>query len=336
MTTVVIVEGERPSLMPEGPVLETEVLGQGTTVLRYGVLETVPAEVLAGADAVIVRPGTPFGRAQIGRLDRCRVLISLGVGFDHIDLATAGERGLPVCNVPDYGVEEVADTALAMMLFLHRRLGAFYRHARFRGMEWDWRVLRPIRRARESTVGIIGLGRIGTSVALRARAFGYRIVFYDPYLRRGVEKSIGAVRISALPELLATADIVTIHTPLTPETSGMVDAGFLAEMKPDGIVINVSRGGMFKSLDVLYDALRERESFAVGTDVLPVEPPEPHPLLEAWRRNEEWLCGRFLLTPHAAFYSEDACRELRHNAAEIAKHVLNGHSPYNVVNGGPA
>lgn len=331
MTTVVIIEGERPSLMPEGPVLEAEVVGPGTTILRYGLMETVPAEVLSQADAVIVRPGTRFGREQIERLDRCRVLISLGVGFEHIDLAVARERGLPVCNVPDYCVEEVADTAMAMMLFLHRRLGAFYRHARSRMMDWDWRLFRPIRRARESTVGVIGLGRIGTSVALKAKAFGYRVIFYDPYLRRGSEKSIGAVRIAELPELLGTADIVTIHTPLTAETSGMIDAGFIAEMKPNGVLINVSRGGILKSLDVLYDALRQREAFAVGIDVLPVEPPEPHPLLEAWQRNEEWLCDRFLLTPHAAFYSEDACWELRRNAAAIAKSVLSGHPPYNVV-----
>ncbi|OGR69507.1 MAG: hypothetical protein A2X40_00780 [Elusimicrobia bacterium GWC2_65_9] len=329
---VLIIEGKRPSLLPEGPVLEAETLGAETTVLRYGPLEDVPGDVLSQADAVIVRPGTRFGRDQIEQLDRCRVLISLGVGFEHIDLVAAQEHGLPVCNVPDYGVEEVSDTALAMILFLHRRLGAFSRHARFHAMEWDWRVLKPIRRARQSTVGIIGLGRIGTSVALKVKALGYRVLFYDPYLRRGMEKSIGVARASELGELLSASDIVTIHTPLTAETSGLVNAGFISAMKSNSILINVSRGGILQSLDVLYEALRDRKGFAVGLDVLPVEPPERHRLLEAWRQDEEWLCGRFLLTPHAAFYSEESCQELRRNAAEIAKAVLSGQPPYNVVN----
>jgi len=328
---VVIIEGERPSLLPEGPALEAETLGAETTVLRYGPLEDVPEDVLSQADAVIVRPGTRFGRDQMERLHRCRVLISLGVGFEHIDLAAAQERGLPVCNVPDYGVEEVSDTALAMMLFLHRRLGVFWRHARFHEMSWDWRIFRPVHRARESTLGIIGLGRIGTSVALKAKALGYQVVFYDPYVRRGMEKSVGVRRIWELTELLGAADIVTIHTPLTKETSGLIDTAFINAMKPQSILINVSRGAILQSLDVVYDALRSRSDFAVGLDVLPVEPPGPHRLLDAWRLSEEWLCGRFLLTPHAAFYSEESCRELRRGAVEIAKAALSGRSPYNVV-----
>jgi D-3-phosphoglycerate dehydrogenase len=329
---VVIIEGKRPSLMPEGPVLEGDVLGPDWAVKRYGLLQDVPRDVLATAQAVIVRPGTTFGRDEMSRLRCCRVLISLGVGYEHIDLAAARERGLPVCNVPDYGVEEVADTAFAMILFLHRRLGSFARHARFHGIDWDWRILKSSRRARETTMGIIGLGRVGTSVALRAKAFGYRVIFYDPYVPRGVEKSVGVERVAEMAILLARSDIVTIHTPLTQETLEMVDGAFLDGMKADAILINVSRGRILKDLDVVYDALRRRGELAIGLDVLPQEPPESHPLLEAWRHNEEWLSGRFLLTPHAAFYSEDSCRELRRRAAELAKTVLDGHSPYNVVN----
>ena len=142
---------------------------------------------------------------------------------------------------------------------------------------------------------------------------------------------MGVRRIWELAELLGAADIVTIHTPLTKETSGLIDTAFINAMKPQSILINVSRGAILQSLDVVYDALRSRSDFAVGLDVLPVEPPEPHRLLDAWRFNEEWLCGRFLLTPHAAFYSEESCRELRQGAVEIAKAALSGCSPYNVV-----
>ena len=116
------------------------------------------------------------------------------------------------------------------------------------------------------------------------------------------------------------------------ETLGMVNQNFIKSMKDDGILINVSRGGLYQSLDVLYQALQERNEFRIGTDVLPKEPPEDHPLLEAWRTQAPWLKGRFLLTPHSSFYSEQACYELRRFSVEAAYHVLTDHHPYNWVN----
>ena len=184
-------------------------------------------------------------------------------------------------------------------------------------------------------MGIIGLGLIGTSIALKAKAVGYQVEFLDPYVPRGVEKALGLNRVFDQQQLLADSDIVSIHTPLTPETTGAVDAvdaEFLAAMKPTGVFINVSRGRLVQSLDVLHDTLKGRPEFCVGLDVLPEEPPKDHSLLEAWRTNASWLKGRFLLTPHSAFYSEDACLDLRRSAAETVRWVLTGNPPYNLVN----
>ena len=332
MKQVIIIEGHRPSLMPHGPDVEQAVLGNETRIFNFGAIEKASPDLFAKADAVIVRPGTPFGRERIDSLKQCRVLVSLGIGYDHIDLETAKKRGIPVCNVPDYGVEEVADTALAMTLYLHRRIGFFHRESHEGPLQWDWRLFRPIQRTRETKMGIIGLGRIGTSVALKAKGIGYSVQFFDPYLSRGIEKSVGLHRLFDLKTLLQTSDIVTIHTPLTAETRQMIDEAFIGNMKENAILINVSRGGILKNLDVVMDALKKRPQFAIGIDVLPEEPPPPHPLLDSWQKNETWISGRFLLTPHAAFYSEEACLELRRKSAEVVRQVLDGGMPYNLLN----
>ena len=332
MRYVLIIEGYLATLMPEGPSIEREVLGPDYTVSRYADLEGVPTQMLEHADALVVRPGVPFGADDICNLQRCRVIISLGVGYDHIDVGAACRSGIPVCNIPDFATEEVADTALAMMLYLHRRLGAFHSQAHSGPLQWDWRFQVPTKRARASHLGIIGLGLIGTSLALKAKGIGYLVRFMDPYVPRGMDKALGLNQVFDRDELLTESDVLSIHTPMTKETQGMVDAEFLDAMKPTGVLINVSRGGLFRSLDVLYEALLQRPRFSIGTDVLPEEPPNDHPLLEAWRNDAPWLGGRFLLTPHSAFYSEDAVRDLRRSSAEIAKRVLEGGAPYNLVN----
>jgi D-3-phosphoglycerate dehydrogenase len=332
VSNVLIIEGYLASLMPEGPAIEQATLGSQFDVLRFGALAEVPADMLADAAALIVRPGVAFGAEQIRGLHQCKVIVSLGVGYEHIDRGAAREHGIPVCNVPDFGPEEAADTALSMMLHLHRRMGALQARAHSGPLEWDWRVQQPTHRARDSALGIIGLGLIGTSFALKAKAIGYNVSFFDPYVPRGMEKSLGFARVHDMEDLLPTSDIVSIHTPLTDDTRGMVNAAFLDAMKSDGVLLNISRGGLFESLDVLYDHLRRRPDFCVGADVVPEEPPGEHPLLDAWRSNTSWLSGRFFLTPHSAFYSEESVRDLRRFSAETAAWALSGNPPYNVVN----
>jgi D-3-phosphoglycerate dehydrogenase len=269
---------------------------------------------------------------MISHLNKAKVIVSIGVGFDHIDLEAAAEKGIPVCNVPDYGTEEVADTAVAMIMAHHRKIGLYNHFAAAKGMEWDWRVYAPITRTRNTQAGIIGLGRIGTAVALRLKAMNFKTAFFDPYLPRGVEKSLGIHRYHDMMKLVSESDIVTIHTPLSEETTGMVNSGFLRSMKQRSILVNTARGRIFKSADILMNYMKLRKEARIATDVWPDEPPVDHPLLKAWRKNEAWLGDRLIVTPHSAFYSSESAKEIRAFAAEIVKTVLSGGKPYNLVN----
>ena len=333
---VAIIEGIRPTLMPEGPQIEREILGAGIGVNWYGLIKFEEyTSVLRDLDAVIVRPGTPFSKEMVLSLKKARVIVSLGVGYDHISIDTSREKGIPVCNVPDYGTEEVADSTVTMVLAHQRKIFLFNCHSSCDSdfINWDWRIFKPITRSRQMRVGIIGLGRIGTAVALRLKAFGYEIVFYDPYIPRGVEKSLGLKRFHQKELLLNTADIVSVHTPLTEETRGMIDERFLELMKPRAILINTARGGIFKNADILFNHLKNYLEFRVGSDVWLEEPPINHPLLDVWKNREPWLGDRLILCPHSAFYSEESICEIRSFAAEIVKTVLSGGKPYNIVNG---
>lgn len=331
---VAIVEGVRPTLMPEGPLIERKVLGPKVKIKWHGLIKPQDYRpALNDVDAVIARPGTSFSGEMISALKNAKVIVSIGVGYDHIDLKAASKRKIPVCNVPDYGTEEVADTTIAMIL-AHQRKIFLYNYLAADGKDdWDWRIHVPALRTNQVAAGIIGLGRIGTAVALRLKPFGFRISFYDPYVARGIEKSLGIARAKSLKELVNSSDVVTLHTPLTDETCGMVDNRFFESLKPQVILVNTARGGLFKNADIVERYLKKMPQLRIGSDVWPDEPPKDHPLLEAWRRRDKWLGDRLILTPHSAFYSEKAREEIRAFAAKIVKVVLDGGKPYNVVNG---
>lgn len=289
-------------------------------------------ETLFGASALLVWHARVTA-VTIERLRACRAIVRYGVGYDNVDIEAAGRCGIPVCNNPDYGTEEVADTTVALLLALARGLPHYSEEIREGPRGWDWSATRPLHRLRGRTLGIIGLGRIGTAVALRAKAFGLRVVFHDPYKPDGYDKTLGIERASTLDDLLAAADIVTVHVPLTAETQGMVDAAFLGKMRRGSLLVNTSRGGVLDSLACLEPALRAGQLQGVGLDVLPQEPPPPDdPLIRAWRAKEEWIRHRLVITPHAAFYSEEAFLEMRRKAAAIVRAALLGQPLRNVVN----
>lgn len=327
---VAIIEGRTfATLMPEGPKIERRVLGPGVRVLNYGPLKPDQCEsILCDIDAAIVRPGTPFPRRMVSALKRARVIVSLGAGYDHICLDAAREKGITVCNVPDYCTKEVADSTIAMLLAHQRKIFLFGSRS---NLNWDWRIHIPVSRSNVLQAGIIGLGRIGKAVAIRLKPFGHKVTFYDPYLPRGIEKSLGLQRCRSLNKLLKSSDIVTLHTPLTEETAGMVDGHFLRLLKPNVILLNTARGGIFKDADTIYRFLRNNPQARIGSDVWPEEPPRKHPLLNAWKGRQAWLGDRLILCPHTAFYSEGSIAELRFLAAKIVKDVLRGKKPHNVV-----
>lgn len=261
-----------------------------------------------------------------------RAVIRYGVGYDNLDLEACSRRGIIACNTPDYGVDEVSDTAIAMILSIARGLFAYDEACRHYAEGWQEHTLPWIRRGCDLTVGVIGAGRIGGSVLLKANALGMRTVFYDPLKPSGHEKTLRTARSDSLRDLLSSADLVSLHCPLNGETHGMVDDEFVSEMKAGASLINTARGKLLRSLDTLYQPLRSEHLQAAYLDVLPEEPPREGRLHQAWLNHEPWLKGRFVINPHAAYFSDSAYREMRTKAAENAKRVLAGLPPRNQLN----
>ena len=261
-------------------------------------------------------------RDTVALLDRCRIVVRYGVGYDLVDVQALADRPIPFANTPDYGTEEVADAACGMILTVQRQLLAYDRAARTYGEGWQEHALTSQQRTNCQTLGVLGVGRIGTAVINRMKPFGYRILGYDPYVPSGHEKAVGYERTYSLDALLAESDLITVHCPLTEETRGMIDARFLGRMKDGAALVNTARGRILAGLDCLEEALRSGKLSYVFLDVLPDEPPTAHPLLAAWRADEPWLAGRLLITPHVAYYSRQGWREMRYKAAETARMYL--------------
>lgn len=274
--------------------------------------------------------------AYLEKLPGVRGIVRYGVGYDSLDLACLARRGIVACNTPDYGTEEVADTAVAMALSIARGTNRYDALARdISDGSWQQNILPALKRTSDLTLGVLGAGRIGGSVILRANALRFRTLFYDPYKDRGYDKLLGARRVDSLGELLAESDILSIHVPLDADTAGLVDEEFLAAMKPGASLINTARGGIVKDLEVFHEPLRSGRLSCVSLDVLPQEPPAETPLLAAWRAREKWLDGRLLINPHTAFWSTAAFLEMRSKAARNALRILSGKVPHNILPLGP-
>ncbi len=256
----------------------------------------------------------------LAALTRCKAVIRCGVGFDNVDLQAAGERGIVVCNVPDYGTEEVADHALMMLLAVARRLLPADRA--IREGTWNVETVFGVPRLRGKTVGILGCGRIGTAMTLRCKALGMRVVFYDPYLPDGVDKALGVERVYQLEELLSQAAFLSLHCPLTTETYHIVNERTLARLPPGAYLINTARGGCV-DLPSLLPALESGQLAYAALDVV-----EREPLDDERIRHHP----RVLLTPHTAFYSVEGFAEMRTKGALEARRVLLGERVRNPVN----
>jgi lactate dehydrogenase-like 2-hydroxyacid dehydrogenase len=289
--------------------------------------------VWASADGMVTGIGMPIDEAVFDKASNLKVICRLGVGYDLIDIAAAGRRGVRVCNVPDYGTAEVADHAMAMLLGFTRGVSRYseaFRDDPENG--WDY-TLSPLQtRMRDKTMGIIGLGRIGTACAQRARGFGMEVMFYDPYVPYGQEIALGFTRAESLAELLGAVDFASVHTPATEETEKLINAEAVAAMKPGLILVNTARGTII-DLDAAFDGLKSGAIGGLALDVFPEEPaPAAHPLMQAWRGREAWIEGRFLASPHAAFYSPTSLRELREKAVMTCYDYLSSGKLKNCVN----
>ncbi len=319
---------------PGEPDIERALAGDGVEIAvhRRGAPAKIPAATWAASDAVIMTR-MDFGEAELAAAPRCRIVVRMGVGYDTVDLEACGRRGIPVCNVPDYGTTDVADHAIALMLTLARGTSFYNETLRAEGAA-GWRYDAPptVRRLRGDTCGVIGLGAIGTAAALRAKAFGMNVRFYDPYILPGRDIALGFQRDMDLASLLAASDVVTIHAPLTDETRKMINAQTIAQMKPGALLINAARGPIVDTGAVL-DGLRSGRLGGVGLDVLPKEPIDlKDPFIAAWHANEDWIRGRVLLSPHAAFYSAASFVDQRQKSVSTALRYLRDGTLMNCVN----
>ena len=269
---------------------------------------------------------------HLKRFPRLRALVRMGVGFDRIDLSAGASQGIVICNVPDYGTTEIADHAMGLVLALRRGI-VLHHDAQRRDPPAAWDAIETplIERSSGQTFGIVGLGRIGTAVALRAKAFAFRVVFFDPYVPNGVELALGIERARTLPDLLSASNVLSLNCLLSEETRGMIGEPELAQLPRHAVVINTARGALL-DIDALEKLLREGHLAGAGIDVLAVDPPgdEPPSLLRAYRGREGWLDGRVVFTPHVAYYSQKALQDTRVKSAETMKAALTG-KPQNVV-----
>lgn len=248
---------------------------------------------------------------------RCRIVARLGIGLDNIDVAAATRRGMLVTNVPDYCIEEVADHALALILACGRNIGWF--HARTKRGEYQLSAAPPMRRLCGQTVGLLGLGRIGRRTAEKARGVGLRVIAHN---RSGHDHGSGVTMVS-LEQLLSDSDYLCLHAPLAAETRHIINADTLARMRSTAFLINTSRGGLVDEA-ALWGALQANRLAGAALDVFEPEPPD---LSQPLFRDE-----RVIVTPHAAFVSQEAVVELRTRVCRQIQAALTGGSPENVIN----
>lgn len=250
----------------------------------------------------------------------CLAIVKPAVGVDNIDVDAATAAGVCVANVPDYGTDEVATHAMALLLNAFRYVDA--EAAKVRAGSWQPKPPYPTQRSAGRTLGIVGFGRIGQSVARKAAGFDWRLLAWDPYISDDEIRSKNAEPVD-YETLLAQSDLVTLHLPLTEETHGMIDAGALAKMKPSAFLVNTARGGIVDSA-ALVQAVESGQIAGAAVDVVDVEPPPAdHPL----HRTE-----RILVTAHVAWYSEQAFEDVRVKAVEEVARVLQGELPRNLQN----
>ncbi len=305
-STIVITDWGFPSLEPEQAVFSSAQVELKAYQCKT---EEEVAEAAANADIVMVQ-WAPVRRKALEAMKKCKGIVRYGIGLDNIDLEEAKERGIPVRNVPDYCLHEVADHTMALMLSLQRQVVRVFDLVR----TGTWKITPPLQMPplQECTLGLIGFGRIAQLVAGRAKSFGMTLIASDPFVPEEVFDRTGVAKVT-VEELIRHADIVSLHCPLTDETKHLINASSISKMKPSALVVNTSRGGLIDT-DALEKALKERRIAGVALDVLEQEPiAAGHGLLEL---------DSAIVTSHISWYSSASIKELQRKAALAALGLL--------------
>lgn len=312
---IVITECDHDSIAPEREVAQ---LSDIELVLAQARTKDEVIAAAADADGIVVQYAT-IDAEVLDALPRLKSIGRYGVGVDTVDVEAATSRGVAVSNVPDYGTEAVSDHAIALALSVGRGIARLDRG--IRAGSADFVPITPLRLIGGRTFGVIGLGLIGRATARKARGLGYDVVATDARLEPG--ETIDGVRIMGLDELLSVSDVVSMHTPLTPETHHMISTDQLARMRSEAILVNTSRGGVIDT-DALVAALTEGRIYGAGLDVHEQEPiPADHPLT---------AFDTVVLTPHIAWYAEESYFELKRRTVENVVRTVSGERPRNILN----
>ena len=275
-------------------------------------------QVARDADALLVTYAKVTAE-MIGQMTRCRIIARFGIGVDNVDIAAATNASIVVTRVPDYCIDEVSDHTMALLLALARKIP--FANSGAHAGRWEIPALVPIHRLRGSVLGLVGFGRIPQLVAPKAKAFGLRVISYDPFVSEETMKRAGVEKVD-FSELVKVSDHISIHTPLVPETNHLFNADVFRRMKPTAHLINTARGAVVDE-EALARALDQGHLAGAALDVLSQEPPSTSPLF-----------GRdsVILTPHMSFYSAESLVELQSKAAEEVVHVLTGEAPRHPLN----
>ena len=313
--TASVVFAEMPEAEGRDLSIERQQLGDGARIDTFTYRGDRDALVAScrNADAILT-DYVPFDRAVLQALERCRIISVAATGWDCVDTAAAAERGIAVSAVGEYCTDEVADHTLALLLALERQLIAYHEQVQTR-RSWRWNEITGIRRLAGQTLGIVGFGRIGRAVCRRALGFGLKVLACDPQVDAATIAAHGA-KAASFDELLAGADIISLHSHLDAGSRGLLDRAAFAKMRRKPLLLNVARGALIVEAD-LVEALDRGLIAGAGLDVLTEDSPDlaRHPL--AGRRD-------VLLTPHVAFYSESALADLRRISARNIRAFLDG------------
>jgi D-3-phosphoglycerate dehydrogenase/C-terminal binding protein len=248
-----------------------------------------------------------------------------------VDHAFARNMGIPVANIPDYGSEDVADSAIGMVLTLMRGIHELNSRLRAGLGEWSYTQVQPLNRLRKCSIGIIGLGRIGTAAALRAKALGMEVFFYDPLKPDGYDKALGIHRIETLKGLLESTNVVSLHCPLTADTHHLINEETFNYMPMHSYLVNTARGAIVDTR-AIPGAVKSGRLAGAGIDVLEQEPPVDDALVQAWQDPNHPAYHKLIINPHSAFYSEEGLQEIRKRSAQACRLALEGKPFRNIVN----
>jgi lactate dehydrogenase-like 2-hydroxyacid dehydrogenase len=314
------------------PTIESEIFGDKIKIICLNEEdESNFSDEIMEAEAILVWHAK-ITEKTLKRLKNCKIIVKYGTGYDNIDYKACAEYKIPFCNTPDYGVEEVSDTACAFILGFIRQIYFYNDKSKYIRNGWQCHSEIPIKRTSDHCLGIIGMGRMGTTVALRMKSFGMQVGFYDPFVSSGYEKAIGVKRFNNLNDLIKFSSIISIHTPLTSTTKGMIDDDFIDQLNSGTILVNTARGKIIKNLDVLMRGLMLNKISFLGLDVIPDEPPSNfEQLIQEWKNTESIYYNRILINPHSAYYSIKSWHEMRSKCADNVNNVINGGQPINLI-----